>query len=147
MVATKKMKKSLESVNSRLQFVMKSGKYVPGNKQTLQMIRQGKAKLAILTNSCPAVRKSEIEFYAMWTKTGVHHYSGNNIELGTGCGKHHSVRTRAIIDPGNSDIIRSTPEQTGEKKTRMFSFNKTLPELFFEKKKIKVTDGISYSSG
>uniref|UniRef100_A0A8D0KBP8 Large ribosomal subunit protein eL30 n=2 Tax=Sus scrofa TaxID=9823 RepID=A0A8D0KBP8_PIG len=60
-------------------------------------------------------RKSEIEYYAMLAKTGVHHYSGNNIELGTACGKYYRVCTLAIIDPGDSDIIRSMPEQTGEK--------------------------------
>uniref|UniRef100_A0A287CT42 Large ribosomal subunit protein eL30 n=1 Tax=Ictidomys tridecemlineatus TaxID=43179 RepID=A0A287CT42_ICTTR len=70
MVAAKKTKKSLESINSRLQLVMKSGKYVLGYKQTLKMIRQGKAKLVILANNCPAL---------------------------------------------DSDIIRSMPEQTGEK--------------------------------
>uniref|UniRef100_G1LS15 Large ribosomal subunit protein eL30 n=1 Tax=Ailuropoda melanoleuca TaxID=9646 RepID=G1LS15_AILME len=106
MVATKKTKKSLELINSRLQLVMKSGKYVLGYKQTLKMIRHGKAKLVMLANNCPALRKSEIEYYAMLAKTGVHHYSGNNIEL--------SAPTLAIIDPGDSDIIRSIPEQTGE---------------------------------
>ncbi|KFZ65348.1 60S ribosomal protein L30, partial [Antrostomus carolinensis] len=60
-------------------------------------------------------RKSEIEYYAMLAKTGVHHYSGNNIELGTACGKYYRVCTLAIIDPGDSDIIRSMPEQTSEK--------------------------------
>uniref|UniRef100_A0A8C3RQ77 Large ribosomal subunit protein eL30 n=1 Tax=Chelydra serpentina TaxID=8475 RepID=A0A8C3RQ77_CHESE len=99
MVAAKKTKKSLESINSRLQLVMKSGKYVLGYKQTLKMIRQGKAKLVILANNCPALRKSEIEYYAMLAKTGVHHYSGNNIELGTACGKYYRVCTLAIIDP------------------------------------------------
>ena len=68
MVAAKKTKKSLESINSRLQLVMKSGKYVLGYKQTLKMIRQGKAKLVILANNCPALRKSEIEYYADWPK-------------------------------------------------------------------------------
>ncbi|WP_416515946.1 ribosomal L7Ae/L30e/S12e/Gadd45 family protein, partial [Klebsiella pneumoniae] len=38
-----------------------------------QAIRQGKAKLVILANNCPALRKSEIEYYAMLAKTGVHH--------------------------------------------------------------------------
>ncbi|XP_016094930.1 60S ribosomal protein L30-like [Sinocyclocheilus grahami] len=100
MVAAKKTKKSLESINSRLQLVMKSGKYVLGYKQSQKMIRQGKAKLVILANNCPALRKSEIEYYAMLAKTGVHHYSGNNIELGTACGKYFRVCTLAIIDPG-----------------------------------------------
>ena len=45
-------------------------------------------------------RKSEIEYYAMLAKTGVHHYSGNNIELGTACGKYYRVCTLSITDPG-----------------------------------------------
>ncbi|XP_045420480.1 60S ribosomal protein L30-like [Lemur catta] len=82
---------------------MKNGKYVLGYKQTL--IRQGKPKLVILTNNCPALRKSEIEYYAMLAKTGVHHYSGNHIELGKACGKYYRVCTLATIDSADSDII------------------------------------------
>ncbi|XP_032491718.1 60S ribosomal protein L30-like [Phocoena sinus] len=115
MVAAKKMKMSLELINSRLQLVVKSGKYVLGYKRTLKIIWHGKAKLVILANNCPALRKSEIEYYAMFAKTGVHHYSGNNIELGTACGKYYRVWTFAITDPGDSHIIRSMPEQAGVK--------------------------------
>ncbi|ELW72191.1 60S ribosomal protein L30 [Tupaia chinensis] len=90
-----------------LQLVMKSGKYALGYKQTLKMIRQGKAKLVILANNCPALGKSEIEHDAMLAKTGVHHYDGNNIELGTACGKYDRVCTLATIDLGDSDNVRS----------------------------------------
>nr|ABW90362.1 putative ribosomal protein L30 [Sipunculus nudus] len=114
MVAAKKAKKSVESINSRLQLVMKSGKYVLGYKQTLKTLRQGKAKLVIIANNTPPLRKSEIEYYAMLAKTGVHHYKGNNIELGTACGKFFRVTTLSITDPGDSDIIRSMPSATGE---------------------------------
>ncbi|XP_008069007.1 60S ribosomal protein L30-like [Carlito syrichta] len=113
MVAAK-MKKSLESINSRLQLIVGSGKYVLGYKETLKMIRQGKAKLVILTNHHLALRKSEVE-YVMLAKTGVHQYSGNNIELGTVYGKDYRVCTLAIIDPGVSDIIKSMSKQIGEK--------------------------------
>ena len=54
-------------------------------------------------------RKSETEYYAMLAKTGVHHYSGNNVDLGTACGKYFHVGALAITDPGDSDIIRSMP--------------------------------------
>uniref|UniRef100_A0A670ZC87 Large ribosomal subunit protein eL30 n=1 Tax=Pseudonaja textilis TaxID=8673 RepID=A0A670ZC87_PSETE len=84
---------------SQFQLVTKSGKYVLGYKQTLKMIRQGKAKLVILINYCPALRKSEIEYYAMLAKTVVHNYNGNNIEQ--------------LV--GSSDIIRGMPEQNNEK--------------------------------
>ncbi|CAH1247446.1 large ribosomal subunit protein eL30 [Branchiostoma lanceolatum] len=113
----KQKRKTMESINSRLQLVMKSGKYVLGLKETLKVLRQGKAKLIIIANNTPALRKSEIEYYAMLAKTGVHHYSGNNIELGTACGKYFRVCTLAITDPGDSDIIRSMPaEDKGEAK-------------------------------
>merc|ERR1712037_336515 len=105
----KKTKKTVESINSRLALVMKSGKYVLGYKQTLKSLRQGKAKLVIIGNNTPPLRKSEIEYYAMLAKTGVHHYAGNNSELGTACGKYFSVCTLSITDPGDSDIIRTMP--------------------------------------
>ena len=49
-------KKSIESINSRLALVMKSGKYVLGYKQTLKTLRQGKAKLVIIANNTPPLR-------------------------------------------------------------------------------------------
>jgi len=58
-------------------------------------------------------RKSEIEYYALLAKTGVHHYTGSNSELGTACGKYFRVCTLAITDPGDSDIIRSMPSAAG----------------------------------
>ncbi|XP_030879073.1 60S ribosomal protein L30-like [Leptonychotes weddellii] len=115
MVAAKEMKKPLESIYSGLQVIMKSGMYVLGYKQTLKMIRHGKVKQIILVNNSPALRKSEIDYYAMLAKTGVHQYSGNTIELGLECGKYCGVCSLAIIDPGDPDIIRSMPGLTGEK--------------------------------
>merc|ERR1711874_871860 len=107
MAPAKKVKKSNESINSRLALVMKSGKCLLGYKQTLDSLRLGKAKLVIIANNTPPLRKSEIEYYAMLAKTGVHHYAANNIELGTACGKYFRVSTLSITDPGDSDIIRS----------------------------------------
>lgn len=47
----------------------------------------------------------------MLAKTGVHNYSGDNNDLGTACGKFFRVSTLAIIDPGDSDIIRTVPHE------------------------------------
>merc|ERR1712146_819134 len=81
----KSQKRPAESINSRLTLVMKSGKYTLGHKSTLKQLRSGKAKLILLANNCPPLRKSEIEYYAMMAKTGIHHFQGNNVELGTAC--------------------------------------------------------------
>eukprot|EP00029_Vermamoeba_vermiformis_P013657 TRINITY_DN857_c0_g1_i1.p2 TRINITY_DN857_c0_g1~~TRINITY_DN857_c0_g1_i1.p2 ORF type:complete len:110 (+),score=27.03 TRINITY_DN857_c0_g1_i1:349-678(+) len=106
-MVSKKQKKAQESINARLQLVVKSGKFTLGYKSGLKMIRGGKSKLVIISNNCPPLRKSEIEYYAMLAKCGVYHYNGNNIDLGTACGKYFRVSTLVITDPGDSDIIKS----------------------------------------
>jgi len=106
---SKKLKKAAESINSRLALVIKSGKYQLGYKQTLKTLRQGKAVLVIIADNCPPLQKSEIEYYAMLAKTGVHHYAGNNSDLGTACGKYFRVSCLSVTDPGDSDIVRETP--------------------------------------
>ncbi|KAL0395616.1 UNVERIFIED_CONTAM: 60S ribosomal protein L30 [Sesamum calycinum] len=102
-------KKTHESINNRLALVMKSGKYTLGYKTVLKTLRNSKGKLILISNNCPPLRKSEIEYYAMLAKVGVHHYNGNNVDLGTACGKYFRVSCLSIVDPGDSDIIKSLP--------------------------------------
>ncbi|KAJ2767533.1 60S ribosomal protein L30 [Coemansia nantahalensis] len=86
---------------------MKSGKTSLGYKSTLKTLRSGKAKLVIISNNTPPLRKSEIEYYAMLAKTSVHHYNGNNVNLGTACGRYYRVGTLSILDAGDSDILKA----------------------------------------
>merc|ERR1712057_135536 len=106
MVSAKKSKKGAESINSRLSLVIKSGKFSLGYKSTLKQLRAGKAKLVIISTNCPALRKSELEYYSMLSKCSVHHYTGNNNDLGTACGKYFRVSCLSILDAGDSDILR-----------------------------------------
>ncbi|KAL8942127.1 MAG: hypothetical protein Q9211_001531 [Gyalolechia sp. 1 TL-2023] len=109
----KKAKKTADSINSRLALVMKSGKGIDpyamavtlGYKSTLKSLRSGKAKLVIIAGNTPPLRKSELEYYSMLAKTNVHHFAGNNIELGTACGKLYRCSTMAVLDAGDSDIL------------------------------------------
>ncbi|KAB2017183.1 hypothetical protein ERO13_D08G135500v2 [Gossypium hirsutum] len=77
MVAAKKTKKTHGSINNRLALIMKSGKYTLGYKTVLKSLRSSKGKLIIIANNYPHLRKSEIEYYAMLCKFGVHHYNGS----------------------------------------------------------------------
>jgi ribosomal protein L30E len=45
------------------------------------------AKLVLIAGNAPPLRKSEIEYYAMLSKTPVHHFAGTNVALGTAAGK------------------------------------------------------------
>ncbi len=87
---------------------MRSGKASLGYKQTLKTLRNGDAKLVLISSNCPPLRKSEIEYYAMLAKTTVHHYTGNNNDLGTACGKFYRCSMLSVTDVGDSDIVNST---------------------------------------
>lgn len=41
----------------------------------------------LIAGNCPPLRKSELEYYAMLSKTTVHHFAGTNVALGTAAGK------------------------------------------------------------
>ncbi|KAI0272171.1 hypothetical protein BGY98DRAFT_905798, partial [Russula aff. rugulosa BPL654] len=40
-------------------------------------------KLLLIAGNRPLLHKLEIEYYAMLTKTAVHHFAGTNVALGT----------------------------------------------------------------
>ena len=100
-------KKQQDSMNSRLKLVMKSGKLVLGYKASVKAMRKSKARMILVSSNCPPLRKSEVEYYAMLSKTTVHHYSGDNTALGTACGKLFNCSVLAIMDAGDSDILGS----------------------------------------
>ena len=50
-------KRGGEGINTKMALVMKSGKYTLGYKSTLKTLRSGKAKLIVMANNTPALRK------------------------------------------------------------------------------------------
>ena len=100
----KKSKSKVDTINTKIQMVMKTGKYCLGCNQTLVSLRQGRSKLIIISNNCKPIQKAELEYYAMLSKTPVHHYNGNNLDLGTACGKQFRAAVLSITDVGDSDI-------------------------------------------
>ncbi|EGB07045.1 hypothetical protein AURANDRAFT_60165 [Aureococcus anophagefferens] len=106
--AAKQKKKSVVNLNSRLALCMKSGKVALGYKTSLKTMRANKAKLVIIANNTPPLRKSEVEYYAMLSKCQVIPYNGTNKDLGTACGKYFNCSMLAVIDQGDSDIVKES---------------------------------------
>ena len=98
-------KQQTESVNSKLALVMKSGKAVLGYKQTLKALRKGSLKAIFVAHNTPSIIKAEVNYYSVLANTYVYHYTGNNIDLGSACGRYHRVALLGIIDQGDSDIL------------------------------------------
>merc|ERR1711976_732583 len=107
MVSATKQQENLKSV---LAVVMRSGKYSLGLKSTLKSIRKAKAKLIFISNNCPVVWKTMLEYYAVLSGIKTVLYDGNNVDLGSACGKFFRVSCLSIIDPGDSDILADVGE-------------------------------------
>jgi large subunit ribosomal protein L30e len=96
-----------QNINAKLTLVVKSGKFKIGYRNTIRALRAGQAKLILISSNCPAIRRTELEYYAVLAKADVHHFDGNNVELGTALGKLFAVSALVISDPGDSDILES----------------------------------------
>ncbi len=89
-----------------LRTAMKTGKIILGYKQTLKACMFGKAQLIIVANNAPERIKKEIIYYAKIAQVPVYIFPGSSWDLGGLCGKPFMVSSLAIIDPGESEILR-----------------------------------------
>lgn len=97
-------KRALESVSLTLALVVKSGKYALGYNQAVRNLMSGKAKYIIVSNNCPVLRKSQIEYLSFLNKTKVMFYENDSRSLGTSCGKTFNVSVFTILDEGDADL-------------------------------------------
>ena len=110
-MAKKKLSRARESIISSLSLVTKSGKYSLGIDQTLKSLRSGEAKLVIFANNIAPSDKSLIEYYAMLSQCDILPFDGDNVDLGTACGKYFRSSVISIIDAGESEILKMIKEK------------------------------------
>jgi len=96
--------KNSETIITNLKIIIKSGRYTLGYKSTLKTLQEGACKLVIIAENCPPTRRLEIEYYAMLNKSLIHHFHGNNTDLGIACGKLFKCSCLGVIDPGDTDL-------------------------------------------
>ena len=83
-------------LNRMLRSAITTGEVKFGLKETERAIKSKKAKLLIVANDCP-----ETDFK---TKA-IFKFSGNNIELGTACGKPFGISVLTVLKEGESNIL------------------------------------------
>ena len=86
-------------ISKPLKAAIATGEVAFGLDQTEKAIKAGKAQMIIVAKNCPNK--------ALATDAGIKTfvYDGNNMELGSLCGKPFSVSALAIIDKGTSNIL------------------------------------------
>ena len=83
-------------INRMLRTAITTGDVWFGINQVKKAVKAKKAKLLVVASDCP-----ETDFKAKNT----YHFKGNNIELGTACGKPFGISALAIVAEGESNIL------------------------------------------
>ncbi len=89
-------------INKALKTAVTTGKVLFGFDQTMKAVREGKAKLIIVSSNCPDKHLLIIEKHE---EVPSHRFNGTNIELGSACGKPFSVSVLSVLSEGESEIL------------------------------------------
>ncbi len=86
-------------ISKELVRAISTGRVLFGYKQAVKKVKEAKA--FIMARDCP--KKNELMKIAK--DKPIYIYKGNNIELGSACGKPFGISVVTIIDEGKSNII------------------------------------------
>jgi large subunit ribosomal protein L30e len=85
-----------------LKVALETGKVKIGLLETLDATNSKKARLLIVSKTCPDVKLSKERAIG---KIPIYHYEGTAVELGQACGRPFPISAMAILDPGSSAIL------------------------------------------
>ena len=89
-------------INKALKTAVSTGKVLFGYDQTIKALNTKSTKLIIVSQNCPnehlvvIEKQKDVPFYQ---------FGGNNMELGSACGKPFSVSVISVLSAGESEIL------------------------------------------
>ena len=93
-------------ISKELQVAMNTGKVIIGFEETKKAILAGTPKMVILAANAPKWARDDIEYYAKLAGIPVFIFPGSSIELGAAAKRPHRIMALAVIDPGQSEILK-----------------------------------------
>ncbi len=89
-------------LNHALKVALETGKVELGLSETRAAAQAKKAKLLIVTRTCP---DAELRRERAIGRIPVYHFDGTAVDLGQACGKPFPISAMAVLDPGSSAIL------------------------------------------
>jgi large subunit ribosomal protein L30e len=94
------------SLNQPIASAVSTGKCRIGAKSSIDAVKNGKAKLVVVAANCPKNEAEDIRRYAKLSNIKVQQFEGTSWDLGETVGKPFMVSAIAIIEPGDSKILK-----------------------------------------
>jgi large subunit ribosomal protein L30e len=93
-------------IGRELQVAINTGRVVIGFEETKKAVLAGTPKMVILAANAPKWARDDIEYYARLAGIPVFIFPGSSIELGAAAKRPHRIMAIAVIDPGQSEILK-----------------------------------------
>ena len=94
------------SMNQPIASAVSTGKCKIGAKSSIDAIKKGEAKLVVVAANCPKNEYTDLQRYAQLSGIKVQIFEGTSWDLGEVVGKPFMVSAIAIIEPGDSKILK-----------------------------------------
>ncbi|NWF95394.1 MAG: 50S ribosomal protein L30e [Candidatus Thorarchaeota archaeon] len=94
------------SLNESIASAVRTGKCRIGAKSSIDAVKKGEAKMIVVARNCPRDDYSDLERYAQLTGVRIEEFAGTTWELGEVIGRPFMVSAVAVIDPGDSKILK-----------------------------------------
>lgn len=94
-------------ISRALRTAAKTGNVTLGLKEALDAVSDNEAKAVVLSRNLPEKARADVLASAEDSKVPVVEFQGTNVELGPALGEPFAVATAAILDPGESEILKA----------------------------------------
>ncbi|MGC8648838.1 MAG: 50S ribosomal protein L30e [Candidatus Micrarchaeia archaeon] len=96
----------MANISGSIRLAVDSGNVALGVRSALSAIMDNTAKLVIVASKNKKGRIEDVEHLAKLNDIKIYKFDGNSIDLGAVCGKPYSVSVLAVIDAGNSSLLK-----------------------------------------
>ncbi|KUO91450.1 MAG: 50S ribosomal protein L30 [Pyrobaculum sp. OCT_11] len=93
-------------ISREFQVAINTGKVVIGFEETKKAVLAGTPKMVILAANAPKWARDDIEYYAKLAGIPIFVFPGSSIELGAAAKRPHRIMAVAVVDPGQSEILK-----------------------------------------
>ncbi|MDD5336877.1 MAG: 50S ribosomal protein L30e [Candidatus ainarchaeum sp.] len=105
-VKKRKSKKENENPLARaVRLAVETGKVEFGARNGVKDSLLGRAKLIVISENAPLTLREDVGYYSRLSEVPVLVFQGTSMELGSICGKPHSVSVLSVYEEGTSGIF------------------------------------------
>ena len=93
--------------DTSIKIALKTGDVILGYNNSIKALKNNKAKIILTANNCPEDKQNELNHLCKIANIKNHVFEKKSSwDLGFICGRPHMVAVMAVINPGDSDILK-----------------------------------------